>query len=95
MSLFGSPAPGPKSSFRVCGGADGTPGLRTLGGAVIPVGGASWDMGVRCASALKAFSPFPPTQSPRVNLPGKVLEENAQIQGGSRSCGSGKTCTSG
>lgn len=67
----------------------GTPGLRTLGDAVIslrPHG--RWEFTAQAHSGL--FPLFP-----RVNVPGKVFDNNAQIQGGPRGRGSGKTCAPG
>lgn len=89
MSLFGSPAPGPVSSFRRWGGAGGSPGLPTRGGAVSSV----WHLGRWEVTAQAHSGVFPP--STRVKLPGKALEKNAQIEGGSRGRGSGKACAPG
>lgn len=52
--------------------ADGTPGLRTVGGAVTCV--ASQELGVHRASAVTTSS-----SCPRVNCLGSFSEKNAQI----------------
>lgn len=64
VSSFGDRlAPGP--ALTGCGGADGLPGLRTPGGAVSSAG-ASWELGLHGASALKAFFFFFSSSVPHV-----------------------------